>query len=145
MEHGAGMPANYPPENKQFYDEYFSSLPKFQSPLLTDYFEHEHDNFIGFLDEIFSRENGQFAPGSLAERVAINGFINLNPHAALHALMILYQMMLNHRDHVIDVKDEQMAAIAKYMEEQVKAPGRQIRKELISASGLRWDEGFIED
>jgi hypothetical protein len=97
------------------------------------------EDFLSYLDQISGRridgDSVTFDQNSLIQDVATNGFINSDPNAQLHAMLILYQLLINYEDGLADVSQQQLGRIHSYMT-HVRAISRQEREEKLKEAGF---------
>jgi hypothetical protein len=137
---GAAFPATYPRYSYEGWKEYFAMIPEDRRPTHNmQYLQEPPEDFVSYLDQITGRRATDgavaFDPNSLIQDVATNGFINCNPDAQLHAMLILYQLLINYEDGIADVSKEQLNNIQGYMT-HVKAISKQEREEKLRQAGF---------
>jgi|GEM_PF-5596951 len=140
MHKGAAFPAVYPRSNFEGWKEYFAKIPEGKRPTHNMEFLHEPpEDFVSYLDSISGRrvdgDSVSFDHDSLIQDVATNGFINSDPNAQLHAMLILYQLLINYEDGQADVSQEQLGRIHSYMT-HVRAISKQEREEKLKEVGF---------
>ncbi len=137
---GAAFPAVYPRSSFEGWKDYFAKIPEGKRPTHNmELLQEPPEDFISYLDQITGRkvegDSVSFDPNSLIQDVATNGFINSDPNAQLHAMLILYQLLINYEDGLADVSQQQLGRIHSYMT-HVRAISKQEREEKLKEAGF---------
>jgi hypothetical protein len=136
---GAAFPAVYPRSSYEGWQEYFAKIPEDRRPTHNmELLVEPPEDFVSYLDQISGRridgDSVTFDQNSLIQDVATNGFINSDPNAQLHAMLILYQLLINYEDGLADVSQQQLGRIHSYMT-HVRAISKQEREEKLKEAG----------
>ncbi len=137
---GAAFPAVYPRSSFEGWKDYFAKIPEGKRPTHNmELLIEPPEDFISYLDQISGRridgDSVTFDQNSLIQDVATNGFINSDPNAQLHAMLILYQLLINYEDGLADVSQQQLGRIHSYMT-HVRAISKQEREEKLKEAGF---------
>jgi len=126
MNQGWTIPSAYPATTYNKWSEYLADVDK--SKLNQPCMEKSYDNFVDYIDSLFDENQ-------LAQKAAITGFIEANPQANLHFIMLATQMLLNRHNGRNEITRKEIDAIGKYMA-QVKADQRQERTHALAEAGF---------